>query len=436
MNLYAHQQKIIKEDPLQCGLWLGTGSGKTRIALLLARGSTLVVAPKTQVEDKNWEREYLSLATMDMSNGSEEATWKLNDVDLTVISKETFRRDAHLLPRFDTVIVDETHTCLGVRPNTRQVNRKAVPDASQLYEALQTYLKRTKPTRLYLCTASIMKSPFTVWAAGTLLGKKWDFYKFRDTFYIPLPMPGRPVYAPRRDSKLKDKLAKLAQSIGYVGRLEDYFDVPEQTFITKHIELTSKQVNRIKALRLEYPDPIVRIGKIHQVENGVLAGDEFNEPEMFDNGKEEAILEYALQFPRMVVFAKYTAQIAKIGRLLMEEGYQVRTLEGGTKDRGRMLAEANAMKECIFIVQAQISAGWQLGKTKGHPEYFDYNCMVFASRTYSLVDYTQGIGRILRADNLKKNLYINLVVKGGVDEAVDKSLANKQDFDERLYLKI
>jgi predicted helicase len=78
-------------------------------------------------------------------------------------------------------------------------------------------------------------------------------------------------------------------------------------------------------------------------------------------------------------------------------------------------------------VQAQISAGWELPECP---------VMVFASRTYSWVDYEQAIGRIQRVNNIKKNLYINLVVKGGVDEAIDKSLLNKKDFSERVYLGI
>jgi hypothetical protein len=59
--------------------------------------------------------------------------------------------------------------------------------------------------------------------------------------------------------------------------------------------------------------------------------------------------------------------------------------------------------------------------------------MIFASRTYSFVDYDQALGRIQRVNNIKHNLYISLVVKDGVDEAVDKALAGKQDFNERLY---
>lgn len=445
MKLYKHQQDIIDADPKKTGLFLGTGSGKTRIALMLARGRTLVIAPKTQVEDKNWQKEFSKICEdIENDNGGKSLEYivdsKIFPV-LTVISKETFRRDWAILSKFDTVIVDEAHTCLGVTPNTRQRNKQIIPKTSQLFETLQWYIEKNNPGRLYLCTATIMRSPMTVWGAAKILGADWDFYKFRQTFYVRLPMPGREVWTAKTDDASKDRLAETVRKLGYVGRLEDWFDVPDQNYKTIDIELTEAQKKRIKDMDLEYPEPIVKIGKIHQIENGVLAGNEYSEAEYFDNGKIEKIKELALEFPRMVVFAKYTAQIKQIEEALSKNRpNDVLTLTGATKERGAVLASANFSKNCILIVQAQISAGWEL------PEY---PVMVFASRTYSFVDYDQAIGRIQRANNIKKNLYINLNTKsefegvgkkkrkiGGIDEAVDACLSTKQDFSERLYLGI
>jgi superfamily II DNA or RNA helicase len=410
--LYKHQLDIIREDKTKCGIFIGTGGGKTLIALSLARGKTLVVCPKTQKLDGNWERE-------NEKN-------KLN-VNLTVMSKEEFRRDHQKLPRFNTLIIDEAHTCLGVTPNVRQRNKVIIPRTSQLFEALEYYLQAYRPTRFYMCTATPIRSPMTVWGAARLLGHKIDFYAFRAMFYVRLPMPGREVWTPKNDSTSKDKIANIVRKIGYIGRLEDFFDVPAQTYKTIHVELIKKQQDRIKEMRIEYPEPIVRVGKINQIENGVLSGDEFSAAQIFDNAKIEKILDLALEFPRMIIFAKYRAQIDEIHSKLHEAGYRVFTMTGDVKDRGSMINLMKGLDKYIFVVQAQISAGWELPECP---------VMVFASRTYSWVDYEQAIGRIQRVNNIKKNLYINLVVKGGVDEAIDKSLLNKKDFSERVYLGI
>lgn len=416
MNLYAHQERILNDDPKKTGLFLGTGSGKTRIALMLARGNTLVICPKTQKEDGNWERE---LASVDWYGDRAEK--------LLVLSKETFRRDHASLPAFDTVIVDEAHTCLGVTPNTRQRKRMIIPKASQLFEALDEYLTRTKPSRLYLCTATITRSPMTVWGAAKILGYDWDFYKFRSAFYIQLPMPGREVWSPKTDDVTKDRLAAAVQKLGYVGRLDDWFDVPAQMYKNEYVDLTPVQKKRIREAKLEWPEPIVQLGKVHQIENGVLSGDEYTASEPFPNEKLNRIFEYHEEFPKMIVFAKYTAQIQSIVTECDKRSIPVLALTGATKDRGELLAKANALDSCIFVVQSQISAGWELPS---------YSLMIFASMTYSVVDRLQAEGRILRANALKKNLYITLITRGGVDEAVAKSIANKQDFSERVYLNV
>lgn len=428
MKFYEHQQKIITADPKKCGLFLGTGSGKTRIALSLGRGTDiLVICPKTQKEDGNWEREYTELRMWEYRSARMMEGMSFSTDRITVMSKEEFRRDAWKLKRYDTVIVDEAHTCLGATPNVRWVQKKPVPKVSQLYQELLNFIKRTNPDRLYLVTATIMRNPMTVWAAGILLGKDWNFYDWRDAFYFKLPMPGREVFTAISDSPTKDRLAKVAQKIGFVGRLEDYFDVPEQTYKTVYLDLSDSQKRRIKELALEYPDPLVLIGKKHQVENGVLTGDEFKAAEVFENKKIEKLLELSEEFPRMVIFAKYTAQIAQIASAFKDSDKMIYILDGSTKDRGNLIKEANNCHNGIFIAQAQVSAGWEL------PEW---ECMVFASMSYSIIDRIQAEGRILRANALKKNIYITLVIKEGIDQAVFDSIENKKDFNERLYLDL
>lgn len=416
--LYDHAKKIVEENKAYAGLFLGTGSTKTRIALMLACGKTLVICPKTQKEDRNWEREVQKIK-------KEKPHFT---IDLTVMSRDEFRirSQSGWTEYFDTIIVDEAHTCLGVTPNVRYVNRQPIPKTSQIFEELGMFIMNTKPKRMYLLTATIMKSPMTVWGAAKLLGQTWDWYEFRDAFYVKLPMPGREVWSPRKDNFTKNRLAEAVKKLGYTGRLQDYFDVPEQTYKTFHVELTEEQKQRIKRAKTEFPDPLVLIGKRHQIENGVLAGDQFNKAESFKNAKIDAIIDLSIEFPRLVVFVKYTAQIAQIASALKDEGKKVLTLEGSTKDRGTVIKEANETEECIVIAQTQISAGWELPQ---------YPVMVFASMSYSMVDRVQGEGRILRANALKKNLYIDLVVKGGVDEAVHKAIRSKKDFDERIYLE-
>jgi len=404
--IYAHQQKIIDDDKKKVGLFLGTGSGKSLTSLYLARGRTLIIVPKTVRDARTWEKEREKL--------------KL-DIDMTVLSKEDFKRDVKSLPTYNTVIVDECHMLAGVTPSIRWRNKKPIPKASQVFDMLLSYLTNSPPDRLYALTATPTRSPMVVWGLARLLGHNWDFYAFRSAFYFKLPF-GREIYTPRKDTK--DRLGKCVRSIGYTGQLSDYFDVPEQTWRTIQVPITKKQKETIQSLALEYPDPLVLAGKKHQVENGTLAGNEFTKGIYINDEKIPVLLKLALEFKKMVIFAKYTLQIEKIKEALI--GYTVITMQGHTKDRESIIKQANESKECIFIVQSSISAGWEIP---------DIPVMVFASLSYSLVDRIQAIGRILRANSLKKNLYIDIIAKGGIDEAVYKAIESKVDFSEHIYAK-
>ena len=54
---------------------------------------------------------------------------------------------------------------------------------------------------------------------------------------------------------------------------------------------------------------------------------------------------------------------------------------------------------------------------------------------FSYKNYKQMKGRFLRANALKKNLFIHMVVDDGVDKDVYNNIMNKQDFSFKLYEK-
>lgn len=413
-TLFEHQRKIIEADPKKCGLFLGTGSGKTITALMLAEGKTLVVTTKTVRDDETWQK---NLAKLD----------KHRITSLKVISKEEARRDIHMYPYFDTEIYDESHTITGLNPQIVYKRGKGNPKKSQVFEAVHNHLKIQKPKRLYLLSATPIRTPMAVLAHAWLLGKDWDFLKFRETFYFRLPIHGREIWSPKVTTVLKERLGKAVQGLGFTGRLSEYLDVPDQTYKTIYVELTTEQKKRLKEIKVEFPDPLVQLGKRNQIENGVLHGDRFNKEESFDNEKIEKIKELALEFDKMVIFAKYVAQVKNIVSSLKKEGYYVLELTGDSKDRNEILTNANNTSKCIIVISSQISAGYELP---------DFPAMVFASMSFSVVDRIQGEGRILRANFLKKNIFITLVAKGGtIDEAIYKSIENKQDFSEAVFIK-
>lgn len=417
--LYKHQEEIINEDRIWHGLFLGTGASKTRIALELAEGATLVVCPKQQKLDRTWEKNAEKFDIV---------------INLKVMSKEEFRRDWETLPAYDTFIIDECHNNLGVVPETRQRKGILIPKTSQIFEATRSYLQKHPPKRFYLCSATPVSKPMHLWAIATLFGKDWDFFKFREKYYFPRLMGQRQIWLPRKDEATKQRLAELVKQLGYTGSLQDYFDVPEQTHKTVHIELSEPQKAAIEAIETSEADPLVKRAKMRTIENGVLYGKAIEEisstvdkmvdsVQIFPSGKIDYILERAVEFPKMLIFATYTAQIKAIAEALKEEGYSVATLTGKTKDRGNLISNADKSDACIVVAQSSICEGYELPS---------FPCVIFASKSYRYVHYDQSLGRVLRSNALKKNLYIHLVVPDSCDEDCHNTIQSGADFQEMV----
>lgn len=419
INFYDIQKQIISEDKEKTGVFLGTGVGKTLTCLVLAEGRILVICPKQQMLDRTWQK------------NSE----KFNlGKDLTVINYDMFWRKWEEFEGFDTVILDECHRALGVLPETRQRKGIQIPKASKTFEAIYSYVRKHSPRRFYLASATPVTKPMNMWAIAKLMGCDWDFFRFRTTFYFPSMMGRRQIWMPRKDEPTQQRLAFNVQKFGYTGALKDFMDVPEQTHMEVDIELTTEQKRALKKLSEDEADPLVRRSRMRTIENGILYGkkiEEISEREdrmvkdtiVFPSGKIDYIIERAVEFPKMFVFAAYTAQIMEIAKALEKEGYKVFTVTSATKDRATVFEEAEKLDRCIVVAQAMICEGYRVPSVP---------CMIFASKSNRFLHYDQGIGRILDGQHLKKNLYIHLVVKDGADESCHKSIMSGVDFQEKL----
>lgn len=405
---YAHQMRVINEAPDKKLIAFGCGGGKTRTVLRLCKdqgGTVLVVAPKTPVLDKTWEREAAVTGI---------------DIPMTVISKEAFKKHCAegTCPKADILVLDEAHFAMGVTPATRQRNKVQIPKASQIHEAVIEWIQVNKPKAIYLATATPLPTPMALYAIAQIFGHKWDYFKFRNRFYAYVPVIGRGVWLPKKDAESEALLMKHAKRFGVFGRLEDFFDVPAQTHKVVHVGQTPEMDKWLKELPLICPEPLPRVSMRHQLEQGFMDGVEL------DENKTSEILQLADEFPKLLVFARYTAQIDMLKRKLEKDGHAVLVLDGRTKDRRALLFEAELPSwSGVVICQSQMGSAFELPS---------FRCTVFASMSYSYVDYQQSLGRTLRANALNKNLYIYLTA-GKVDQEVLKCVREKRDFSEELF---
>lgn len=426
---FEHQERIWSDDPLWCGIFQGTGSMKTITSLGLAEGLTIVVVEKILREERKFERERDFLD---------------KPLNMLVLSKEDFRRDYKKLPAPTTLIVDEADNFFGVLPETEILNEIEYPKTSLMFKSLLWFVRTHKPKRFYLLTATPASKPMHVWAIAKLLGKVWDFSDFRKTFYIEQKKGYKRFWLPKNTKALKQRLADNIKKLGYTGGLNDFFDVPEQVFKTIYVALTAEQKAEVARIEKQVADPMARRTYLRNVENGILYGKEIvavdertdrmvKSTTNFANEKIDNILRLAEEFPKMLVFADYLGQVDAIALALVAKGHKVLTLTGATKDRKSLLEQAELLEQCIVVASAKISAGY---------EWKSCPTVVFASKSNRYRNYEQGLGRVQRGDAIKKNLYINLVVRHtrmvsgktilSMDESCHEAIMAGQDFQELI----
>lgn len=397
MEFFAHQQRLLTQNPPRHLLAWGTGVGKTLTAIELARNNcheVLVICPKGL--RTNWTREIFKY-TMN------------SDVIFMVISKEEFRRDWQILPRYDGVIIDEAHTFAGIK--------------SQLHKSMLKYLKKHDVKFRWLLTATpFLRNAWNIFALGKLLGMQWDYFSFRHKFFYERMMGQRTFWDARPG--MQEEVAALVADIGSTVKLEDCIDIPEATFNVEYFAMTAAQKTAIKSVKETLP--IVRFTKYHQVAGGVLKGNEYEPSRRIDCDKVRRVVELAEENYKLIISCRYLEEMQMLREELRghNESRWIDLINGETNDKQAVVDDFNAQTSGILIVNAMCSEGWQAPSSQ---------LIVFYSYDFSIKNKIQMEGRIRRIDRPQKVTYLSLVTEKSIDVAVVEALSRKMDFDAAIY---
>lgn len=389
----SHQKELLERKPERHLLAYDTGTGKTLCAIGLCNthqvGSVLVI-----VKLDNFEQWIGELGKF-INTGTK----------FTVMTKEFFRDNVQMIEQYDAVIVDEAHHFAGMK--------------STMSKRLFWYMNKYDIKYRYLATATpYCSTPWNIYTIAQHLGHKWNYQSFKIKFYHDIKMGIRSVPALRPG--MEGEVAKLVDIIGSSIDITKAAVVPEQRDHLEQISLTDEQTFEIK----EFFDPvfIVRWTRQHQIENGIIYGDDIPTRYLTCN-KTKRVLELAKQHKKIIFVARYTAQLEMYRDILEKSGRTVYVLSGKTKNRREIVVAAENSEDCVFLMQASCSAGFELPS---------FRVMVFTSMSFSYVDYKQARGRILRINKLAENDYIHLV-SDGVDRDVYNAISRGQDFTYAIY---
>ena len=240
-----------------------------------------------------------------------------------------------------------------------------------------------------------------------------------------------------------DKLIKKEYSVAYRVTKEEALDLPEQTFITRHIPLTGEAkrlYNKLKKdsyAELEHgvitaPTLLTKLLRLQQFTGGFLQPDEESKPEWVFDGKLQALEDILDDFvlgeqKKLVVFCRFRNEIDAIQRLFEKKKIRYSSIYGDIKqqDRGAIVDDFQENPETKVILCQIETAGLGITLTAA-------NTCVYYSVNYNYAAFSQSLARIHRIGQKNVCTYIELIVEHTVDEQVYKALAKKEDLAETI----
>jgi hypothetical protein len=210
----------------------------------------------------------------------------------------------------------------------------------------------------------------------------------------------------------KADMRKVAARLGSVVKMYECYDMPKEIYRDVRLGLTSEQK---KAIR-ENSDIGNYVSK-HRIECGHVYGDGYVPDVYLKNEIDDKLIEYAAEFDKLAIVCRFRVQVKQVEALFPDRKTII--LWGGMNDFHEKRLEAEEAENCICIIQADMSAGYAL---------HSFETMVFASCSYSWVNFEQVHGRVRHVGRKSPCLYIYLIA-GEIGERVLESVRSKRDFN-------
>lgn len=278
---------------------------------------------------------------------------------------------------------------------------------SKRAEVVYNYVKRNKYAHVLLLSATPVRStPWNIHTLACFLGKYWDVKDFRSKFFYLTDMFGVMHWEKRKG--WQKTIRPFIEEISDIVLMEECIDVPIQHNQVVEIPWTKQQ--EAELAQQMYEEPSAEWHSRHRMENGK---EKMEKLEKITNG-----------YRKTIVVCHYRSQIDEYSKYLESKGRLVFTLHGGTKDQHEVIEEAKSSDDCVFIVQAQMGAGFDAS---------EFSIVIFASMSFRYVDYVQMKGRVKRINNLHENTFIHLI-GGECDQAVYDTIQENRDFDVHDYM--
>lgn len=437
---YCH--KAIIEKPY-IGLWLDMGLGKTVITLTAlqdlkfnywAVNKVLIIAPKKVAED-TWQKEAQKWEHLRglrvvgvLGSATQRESALAQNADVYVINRENTQWIVDYFSvrwPFDTVVLDESSSFKNHQAKRFRALRTVRPKINRLIELTGT----PNPHGLMDLWSQIY-----LLDGGQRLGRTISVY--REAFFIPDKRNRTTIfsYAPKEGSE--EYIHKAISDICISMKSSDYLDLPD--LIYEDIPVVLDPPARRAYQRMER-DAVLEVdedtitatnaaalsGKLLQLCNGAVYDEDRNVIPVHDC-KLEALIETVEQLngQHAIICYQFVHDKDRLLAALSKTGLRVRVYKD-LHDKDDWNA---GLIDLLLIHPASCGYGLNLQEGGHH--------IIWFGLTWNLEEYQQANKRLHRQGQPCPVIIHHLIVKGGRDEDVIRSLASKDDVQESLLLSL
>lgn len=443
--LFDHQKRSIEfirnSDRVFDASDPGTGKTRTAIESFAERraaggGKGLVLAPKSLLRAA-WQADFTKFApylrtSVAFASNREFAFWTDADIYITNhdAAKWLARQSSLFFEEFDTLIIDEVGAFKhGTSQRSKAVNK----------------IKKHFKHRLIMNGTMMSNSVTDVWNQlfilddGARLGS--SFFKFRQSVCIPKQVgPSANMIKWEDRPGAADAVSKLIEDITIRHKFEDCLDIPENHQYSIPYYLTDKQLSAYAQMEsaqmaLLNENVITSVNaaatatKLLQIASGAVY-DEDSNYHVVDTQRYETVIDLAESRKHTVVFFLWKHQKDMLIKEATKRGLTFCLIDGSVPDTQRnnsvKLFQQGMYRICFAHPQ---SAAHGLTLTKG-------TATIWASPTYNLEHYQQGLKRIYRAGQTQKTETIMLVAQDTIETRVWEALQSKKVRMEDLLTQL
>lgn len=271
--------------------------------------------------------------------------------------------------------------------------------------------------------------------APTVFGN--SFYSWRNKYF---DMTGYGQYTPVLKKSMEPELMRKMHSIAFRATKSECLDLPETTDIVRYVDLepaaakiyrdlVKKSCAELESGEVTVTNVLTRLLRLSQLTGGFLGDDDNPRPQTISKAKLNAlsdIIDEAQQEgKKLVIIARFIAEINAIKTLLDKQKISYAAVSGETKERAEQVRLFQEEPDVTVFIGQIATAGMGITLTTA-------SALVFYSLDYSMSNYEQAKARIHRVGQHHNCTYIHLIARGTVDEKVLAALRDKADLAKTL----